>query len=108
MKRSNHISIPGLLTKFTLYPVNVSFFSTAEIEDVLTSSLVQVERSLSEQLNVVAQLRDQSSRFELPDTSQRIDEIMVSVLKGFKLYECIEDSFELFGRRNIKSRVNSM
>lgn len=54
---------------------------TAEIEDVLTSSLVQVERNLSEQLNVVAQLRDQSSRYELPDASQRIDEIMVSLAR---------------------------
>lgn len=50
----------------------------AEIEDVLSSSLVQIERNLHEQLNVAAQLRDQSNRYELPDASQRIDEIMVS------------------------------
>lgn len=50
----------------------------AEIEDVLSSSLVQIERNLHEQLNVAAQLRDQSNRYEVPDASQRIDEIMVS------------------------------
>lgn len=68
-------SIPSLLTLFS----PCASLRTAEIEDVLTSSLVQVERNLSEQLNVVAQLRDQSSRYELPDASQRIDEIMVSL-----------------------------
>lgn len=56
----------------------LSFALPAEIEDVLSSSLVQIERNLHEQLNVAAQLRDQSNRYELPDASQRIDEIMVS------------------------------
>lgn len=56
----------------------LSFALPAEIEDVLSSSLVQIERNLHEQLNVAAQLRDQSNRYEVPDASQRIDEIMVS------------------------------
>lgn len=53
-----------------------------DIRDVLSSSLEQIKRNLSQQRNVGEQLRDQLNLYEVPDANQRIDEIMVSVLKN--------------------------
>ncbi|XP_034108306.1 uncharacterized protein LOC117570644 isoform X1 [Drosophila albomicans] len=70
---------------------------TAEIEDVLSNSLQQIERNLNHQLNMAAQLRDQNNRFELPLASQRMEEIMIlqeEHEKQSKLYVNIKSEYE--------------
>ncbi|KAH8304712.1 hypothetical protein KR044_005890, partial [Drosophila immigrans] len=67
---------------------------TAEIEDVLSNSLQQIERNLHQQLNMAAQLRDQNNRFELPLANQRMDELMEEHEKQSKLYVNIKSEYE--------------
>ncbi|XP_030378587.1 uncharacterized protein LOC115627149 [Scaptodrosophila lebanonensis] len=71
------------------------FMPSLEIEHVLSNSLVQIERTLNQQLNVAKELRDQGNRFEVPNANQRIDEIMEEHQKQSELYVNIKSEYEV-------------
>ncbi|TDG41910.1 hypothetical protein AWZ03_011665 [Drosophila navojoa] len=79
------------------------FMPSTEIEHVLSNSLEQIERNLHQQLNVAAQLRDQSNRYELPHANQRIDEILEEHQKQSKLYVNIKSEYE----EQLQSKANA-
>ncbi|XP_023166874.2 circadian locomoter output cycles protein kaput isoform X2 [Drosophila hydei] len=79
------------------------FMPSTDIEHVLSNSLEQIERNLHQQLNVAAQLRDQSNRYELPHANQRIDEILEEHQKQRKLYVNIKSEYE----EQLQSKANA-
>lgn len=52
-------------------------FFFAAIENVLSNSLQQINNRLNQQLNTAMELRDQSQRYEVPHSEERIADIMV-------------------------------
>ncbi|KAH8289285.1 hypothetical protein KR054_003001 [Drosophila jambulina] len=71
------------------------FMPSTEIEHVLHSSLDQIGRTLTQQLNVARNLREQSQRYELPHADQRFDEIMQEHQKQSELYVNIKSEYEV-------------
>ncbi|EDV47030.2 uncharacterized protein Dere_GG17873, isoform A [Drosophila erecta] len=70
------------------------FMPSTEIEHVLHTSLDQIGRNLTQQLNVARNLREQSQLFELPHANQRFDEIMQEHQKQSELYVNIKSEYE--------------
>ncbi|XP_041448611.1 uncharacterized protein LOC111077489 [Drosophila obscura] len=71
------------------------FMPSTEIEHVLNTSLDQIGRKLSHQLNVARNLRDQGNRYELPHANQRFDEIMQEHQKQSELFVNIKSEYEV-------------
>ncbi|KMZ09832.1 uncharacterized protein LOC6726007 [Drosophila simulans] len=71
------------------------FIPSTEIEHVLHTSLDQIGRNLTQQLNVARNLREQSQRYELPHANQRFDEIMQEHQKQSELYVNIKSEYEV-------------
>ncbi|XP_017852449.1 aryl hydrocarbon receptor nuclear translocator homolog isoform X2 [Drosophila busckii] len=69
------------------------FMPTTEIQHVLSNSLEQIGRNLSQQLNVARNLRDQGNRYELPH-DERIDALMEEHQEQSKLYVNIKSEYE--------------
>ncbi|XP_054727852.1 uncharacterized protein LOC129237260 [Anastrepha obliqua] len=68
---------------------------STEIEHVLSSSLDQLGKTLDEQLNAAIELRDKSSKYEMPNSSQRIEEIMEEHQIQSKIYVDIKSEYEV-------------
>ncbi|KAH8338174.1 hypothetical protein KR059_010992 [Drosophila kikkawai] len=71
------------------------FMPSTEIEHVLHTSLDQIGRTLTQQLNVARNLREQGQRYELPHADQRFDEIMQEHQKQSELYVNIKSEYEV-------------
>ncbi|XP_036341493.1 uncharacterized protein LOC118750895 [Rhagoletis pomonella] len=68
---------------------------STEIEHVLSSSLDQLGRTLDEQLNAAIELRDASNKYEMPNSTRRIDEIMEEHQMQSKIYVDIKSEYEV-------------
>ncbi|XP_011183338.2 uncharacterized protein LOC105212782 [Zeugodacus cucurbitae] len=68
---------------------------STEIEHVLSNSLDQLGRTLDEQLNAAIELRDKSSKYEMPNSNHRIDEIMEEHQLQSKIYVDIKSEYEV-------------
>ncbi|XP_020812068.1 uncharacterized protein LOC110187043 [Drosophila serrata] len=71
------------------------FMPSTEIEHALHTSLDQIGRTLTQQLNVARNLREQGQRYELPHADQRFDEIMQEHQKQSELYVNIKSEYEV-------------
>ncbi|XP_017074355.1 uncharacterized protein LOC108110022 [Drosophila eugracilis] len=71
------------------------FIPNTEIEHVLNTSLDQIGRNLTQQLNVARNLQEQSQLYELPDGNQRFNEIMQEHQKQSELYVNIKSEYEV-------------
>ncbi|TMW45358.1 hypothetical protein DOY81_009564 [Sarcophaga bullata] len=65
------------------------------IENVLSSSLQQINNRLNQQLNTAMELRDQGQRYEVPHTEERLADIMKEHQKQQELYINITNEFEV-------------
>ncbi|XP_065362761.1 nuclear receptor coactivator 1 isoform X2 [Calliphora vicina] len=72
------------------------------IENVLSSSLQQINNRLNQQLNTALELRDQGQRYEVPHTEERIADIMKEHQKQQEMYINITNEFEV-QRKNSES-----
>ncbi|XP_067642338.1 uncharacterized protein gce isoform X1 [Eurosta solidaginis] len=68
---------------------------SSEIEHVLTSSLDQLGKTLDQQLNAAIELRDKTNKYEMPNSNQRIDEIMEEHQMQSKIYVDIKSEYEV-------------
>ncbi|XP_016994369.2 uncharacterized protein gce [Drosophila takahashii] len=69
------------------------FIPSTEIEHVLHTSLDQIGRNLTQQLNVARNLREQGQRYDVPHADQRFDEIMQEHHKQTELYVNIKSEY---------------
>ncbi|XP_052858145.1 basic helix-loop-helix ARNT-like protein 2 isoform X1 [Drosophila gunungcola] len=83
------------------------FIPSTEIEHVLHTSLDQIGRNLTQQLNVARNLREQGQRYELPDANQRFDEIMQEHQKQSELYVNIKSEYEVQLQNKASTRKSS-
>ncbi|KAM7348339.1 germ cell-expressed bHLH-PAS isoform 1-T7 [Cochliomyia hominivorax] len=72
------------------------------IENVLSNSLQQINNRLNQQLNTAMELRDQSQRYEVPHSEERIADIMKEHQEQQEMYINITNEFEV-QRKNSES-----
>ncbi|XP_017050837.1 uncharacterized protein LOC108094642 [Drosophila ficusphila] len=83
------------------------FIPSTEIEHVLHTSLNQIGRNLTQQLNVARNLREQGQRYDLPHANQRFDEIMQEHQKQSELYVNIKSEYEVQLQNKASTRKSS-
>ncbi|XP_017092948.2 uncharacterized protein gce [Drosophila bipectinata] len=71
------------------------FIPSTEIEHVLNTSLDQIGKTLTQQLNVARNLQEQRQRYELSHADPRFDEFMQEHQKQSELYVNIKSEYEV-------------
>uniref|UniRef100_W8C156 Circadian locomoter output cycles protein kaput n=1 Tax=Ceratitis capitata TaxID=7213 RepID=W8C156_CERCA len=73
---------------------------SAEIEHVLSDSLDQLGRTLDKQLSAAKELRDKSTKYEVPNSNQRLDELMEEHQMQSQIYVDIKSEYEVQKQNN--------